>query len=145
MNRHRSLVQDWMTNDPTTIPPMATLLEAYQVMKENDIRRLPVVDTKNELLGIITMSDIQRMAPIARAEEASDMGMELSTKQVRTVMAESPITVAPDDTIMDAAEAMLEYQISGLPVVEGNNTLVGIITESDIFALIVESWSEMNL
>lgn len=145
MSRHRAEVQDWMTNDPITVPLTATLLEAYRVMVENDIRRVPVVDNKNELLGIVTMSDIQSRAPVAHADEDSEAAAGLSAQAVRTIMAESPVTIAPDDTIQDAAETMLEYKISGLPVVEGNNTLVGIITESDIFELIVESWAELDL
>lgn len=49
--------------------------------------------------------------------------------------------VNPEDTIQDAAERMLDEQVSGLPVISGSN-LVGIITESDIFRLVVESWAE---
>ena len=55
-----------------------------------------------------------------------------------------PVTVESDETIQDAAERMLEYQVSGLPVVEGR-TPVGIITESDIFRLVVESWGDRRL
>ena len=56
-------------------------------------------------------------------------------------MTYSPVTISPSATIQEAAERMLEYQVSGLPVVRGNQ-LVGILTESDIFRLVVESWAE---
>jgi CBS domain-containing protein len=63
------------------------------------------------------------------------------TRAVRDVMTYDPITVDPEDTIQEAAERMLEYEVSGLPVISGNRP-VGIITESDIFRLVVESWAE---
>lgn len=56
-------------------------------------------------------------------------------------MTSDPITVAPEDTIQGVAELMLENQVSGLPVVQ-NDRVIGIVTESDIFKLIVASWSE---
>ncbi|MCX6043334.1 MAG: CBS domain-containing protein [Caldilinea sp.] len=60
---------------------------------------------------------------------------------MRAVMTYSPVTISPSATIQEAAERMLEHQVSGLPVVRGNQ-LVGILTESDIFRLVVESWAE---
>ena len=56
-------------------------------------------------------------------------------------MVADPVTVAPEDTIQDVAEQMLENQVSALPVVQ-NDRVIGIITESDIFKFIVASWSE---
>ncbi len=138
MNRHRTEVRDWMTADPYTIAPTATLLDAFGLMNENGIRRLPVVAAHNELVGMVTRSDIQRAVPTTRHNDGRDA--ELAGRAVHNVMAATPVTVAPDDTIQDAAEAMLEYQVSGLPVVQGE-AVVGIITESDIFRLVVESWS----
>lgn len=142
MNRHRSEVQDWMTPDPITISSSATLLEASGLMDERDVRRLPVVDKSNELIGIITLSDIQKVMPTFEHGRSGRDGRQvvLSENTVQKVMAETPVTAEPDDLIQDAAEAMLEYQVSGLPVVQGSE-LVGIITESDIFRLVVESWA----
>ena len=139
MNRHKAEVQDWMTAAPFTITPTAPLLEAFGLMNEQGVRRLPVVAQNNELVGIITRSDIQRIVP-ATQRDADAQEVALGSRLVRSVMAATPVTVAPDDTIQDAAEAMLEYQVSGLPVVQGE-AVVGIITESDIFRLVVESWS----
>ena len=139
MNRHRSEVQDWMTADPYTISATATLLDAFAMMNENGVRRLPVVAANNELVGMVTRSDIQRAVPATR-HTLDNREAALSERTVRNVMAATPVTVDPDDTIQDAAEIMLEYQVSGLPVVQGEE-VVGIITESDIFRLVVESWS----
>ena len=144
MSRHKSEVQDWMTPDPITISPSATLLEASGLMAERDVRRLPVVDKSNELIGIITLSDIQKVMPTFEHGGSGSDGRDvvLGENTVQKVMAETPVTVEPDDLIQDAAEAMLEYQVSGLPVVQGSK-LIGIITESDIFRLVVGSWTSV--
>jgi CBS domain-containing protein len=139
VQRHRTQVRDWMTENPISISPTASLAEAYDLMMENEIRRLLVVD--RELVGIITLSDLLRAVPMV--SEGSDTGTKLlfSARAVHDVMTWDPITVDPEDTIQEAAERMLEDQVSGLPVVDGGR-LVGIITESDIFRLVVESWAE---
>jgi CBS domain-containing protein len=51
--------------------------------------------------------------------------------------------VGPEVSIIDAAQLMLDHKVSGLPVVEGNR-LVGIVTESDIFRMLVKSRAEAN-
>ena len=143
MTRHRLDVRDWMTENPTTASPDMLLLDAYGLMAENDVRRLPVV-ANHELIGMVTLSDIQRAGPLSKngAYDGSASGTDglNGGRSVHSVMAADPISVSPEDTIQDAAEAMLENQVSGLPVVVGTE-VVGIITESDIFRLVVESWS----
>ncbi|HQY93230.1 MAG: CBS domain-containing protein [Caldilinea sp.] len=138
--RHLTEVQDWMRENPVTIAPDATLAAAQELMSEHEVRRLPVVE-RGELIGIITNSDILRQIPVT-ADEADDATRVLLTQHiVREVMTYSPMTINPSATIQEAAERMLEYQVSGLPVVR-NGKVVGIITESDIFRLVVESWAE---
>jgi len=142
--RQAPLVSDWMYDDPVTIGPDATLIEAYETMQTHDVRRLPVVDDDGELLGIITESDIQRAQPYSRLLESDSRAIEddphLGTIPVRRMMAADPEFVAPDDSIQTAAERMVEFEISGLRVVDGDH-VVGIITESDIFQLVVRGWA----
>jgi CBS domain-containing protein len=129
-----------MTPDPVTIAPKTTLFEAYNVMFDNEIRRLPVVQG-NDLVGIVTLNDVQRSIPPHTEAADMEMKLELMPATVEDVMTYDPVTITPEDTIREAAARMLEYQISGLPVVQ-NGEIVGIITESDIFKLIVEGWSD---
>jgi len=138
--RHLTEVQDWMRENPVTISPDATLTAAQELMSESEVRRLPVVE-RGELIGIITNSDILRQIPITADEADDDTRLLLTQRTVREVMTYSPLTINPSATLQEAAERMLEYQISGLPVVR-NGKVVGIITESDIFRLVVESWAE---
>jgi acetoin utilization protein AcuB len=134
------LVQDIMTREPLTVTPDTSLIDAYELMTDNEIRRLPVLSA-DELVGIVTLSDILGTIPSLLADADVETKLLLSARKVRSVMSWSPVTVDPEDTIQDAAERMLDEQVSGLPVISGGN-LVGIITESDIFRLVVESWAE---
>jgi CBS domain-containing protein len=136
--RHLSEVQDWMTEHPATVSPDATLAEAYDLMLEREVRRLPVVE--RDLVGIITLSDILRQVPVTGDDGDTETRLLLTEKCVRDAAVYDPITINPSATIQEAAERMLEYQVSGLPVVR-NGKLIGIITESDIFRLVVESWT----
>ncbi len=140
MKRHTAQVQDFMTPNPVVITPKTSLIDAYTVMCDNEIRRLPVVE-QGELVGIITMSDILRSVPnLSEDETDTATRLLLVTLTVVDLMTSEPVTILPDDTIQDAAELMLENQVSGIPVLQGDQ-VVGIITESDIFKLVVNAWS----
>lgn len=132
------LVKNWMTSDLITVSPTTTLPEAHQIMVTADIRRLPVVDEDGQLIGIVTLGDI-RAAEASPATSLSiwELNYLLSKLQVKQFMTANPITVTPETTIGETAQIMLENKISGLPVVDDTGKLVGIITESDIFAMVV--------
>jgi CBS domain-containing protein len=140
MKRHKTHVQDFMTENPYVVAPETSLVDAYSLMFEKEVRRLPVVQGQT-LVGIITLSDIQRNIPLVLPDVDMTTRLEMSARTVGDVMTSDPLTVAPDDTIQEAAERMLENQVSGLPVVE-NDRVVGILTESDIFKLVVNWWAE---
>lgn len=139
MKRHKSQVQDLMTEGPVVITPSTSLVEAYNLMFDHEIRRLPVV-ADGELVGIVTLSDILQATPGYFDDADMETRLEMAARTVRDIMTYDPVTVAPEDTIQEAAERLLEYQISGLPVVQDGH-VVGIITESDIFGLLVDAWS----
>lgn len=131
------LVRDWMTTNPIIISSNCTLPEAYWLMVNHKIRRLPVVD-QDTLVGIVTLEDLRGKIPATMIgmdpARASDM---LTKLPVRHVMSENPKTVSADATLVEAARLMLEFKISALPVMDGAR-LVGIITESDIFRTLVK-------
>jgi acetoin utilization protein AcuB len=132
-----NLVRDWMTPKPITVSPSSPLRDAYWLMIDNKVRRLPVMD-KEGLVGIITLEDLRR------AEPPTGIGLDLvkitdilSRMTVRQVMAKDPRTITPNVRLIKAARLLLEHKISALPVMDGSK-LVGIITESDIFRAFVE-------
>jgi CBS domain-containing protein len=105
-------------------------------MMDHSIRRLPVVDD-GRLVGIVTLGDIRE----AEASDATSLSIFelhylLAKLRVSEFMTRDPITVSPAALIDRAAQIMLEHKIGGLPVVE-RGKLVGIITESDIFRMLV--------
>jgi acetoin utilization protein AcuB len=125
-----------MTPNPIVIDPDVSLLEALHLMKVNNIRRLPVV-AHGKLVGIVTEKDL-RESPSIKASSLSiyELNYLLAKTPVKEVMTKDPITVTPDTTIEEAAIIMRDNQISGLPVVE-DSKVVGIITETDLFDMLV--------
>ncbi|GIL14994.1 MAG: hypothetical protein BroJett039_01670 [Chloroflexota bacterium] len=135
----RQLVRDWMTPHPITIDPKTILPDAHRLMQDSRIRRVPVV-ADGHVVGIVTLGDIREAGP-SQASTLSiyEVHYLLSKLTVESIMTRNPVTIAPDATIRDAARAMLEHKIGGLPVVEAaGGKLVGIITESDIFRLLAQ-------
>lgn len=140
------LVKEWMTKDVVTIQSTTTLPEAHELMKAARVRRLPVVGNNGRLLGILTLSDIHKAQPSAATSLSIwELNYLLAALKVKKIMTPNPITIAPNDTIGDAARLMLENRIGGLPVVDEAGELVGIITESDIFSMVVlHEWEEVG-
>ncbi|MBI2994377.1 MAG: CBS domain-containing protein [Gammaproteobacteria bacterium] len=140
-------VADVMTPNFIACSPYTSLAEADELLKKNRIRRLPVVDRENQLLGIITVRDLLAARPpeaiYPRSQE--EMVRILSSITVGAVMKKHPVGAYQTDTIGRAAELMLDHKIGGLPVIDVNNQVVGIITESDVFRAIVRQWREDNL
>lgn len=136
MGTKRHLVKDWMTPDPITIAPTTTLPEAHRLMKECAIRRIPVVE-QGRLVGIVTLGDIREASPSqATSLSIYEMNYLISRLTVEQIMTRDPISITPDTSIEAAARLMLDHKIGGLPVIDGER-VAGIITESDIFRLLV--------
>ncbi len=134
------LVKDWMTREPITVGPDVTVLDAGRLMVDRTIRRLPVLE-QDELVGIVTYGDVRgaRAAAVA-GTDIWELGNSLARLTIREIMTPNPVTITPDETIGAAARLMLKYMIGGLPVLDARGRLVGIITESDIFRLVVRDW-----
>jgi acetoin utilization protein AcuB len=136
----QELVKDWMTRNVVTVSPDTTLPEAHKIMTDQKIRRLPVVED-GRLLGIVTRGDIRGAEPSgATSLSIWEVNYLLAKLKIKEIMTQNPITTSPAETIGEAARLMLEKKISGLPVVDQENKVVGIITESDIFRLVVQEW-----
>jgi CBS domain-containing protein len=134
-------VREWMSPNPITITPKTSLGAANRLMKENNIRRLPVVQD-GKLVGIVTLGDLREASPSdATSLSIFEIHYLLAKLTVEDIMTRDPVTVSPDTTVYDAAQLMLENKIGGLPVVEEGH-VVGVITESDIFRMVVQEGHE---
>ena len=131
------LVQDWMKKDVITIDAHASVIDAVHLLKEKGIRRLPVMKN-GKLVGIVTDRDLKDFTPSkATTLDIYELRYLLSKANVEEAMTPDPITVPPDLPIENVAAIMHDKRISGLPVVDKNGDLVGIITETDVFELLV--------
>lgn len=132
-------VRDWMSPDPISVDPKTTLPTAYQLMKLNGIRRLPVLDSEGRLVGIVTLGDIREAKPKEGASLSMwDLHLLAAEMEIGGFMTVHPFTVSPETSVREAVAIMLEHKIGGLPVIE-RGRLVGIITESDVFRLLAEA------
>ena len=130
-------VKQWMGTEVVTIAPQQTIAEAGQQLKAHRIRRLPVVEN-GILVGVVSPNDLEKVMPsILEAENRSEQEFVGEHTEIRTVMTSSPVTVGPDDTLVEAIRRMRHHKINGLPVVE-DKKLVGILSITDILDAFLE-------
>lgn len=132
------IIREYMTPDPITVLPNTTVPVALRLMREKNVRRLPVVDAEGSLVGIVSDKDLLYASPSPATTLAVWEIPELLGKiRVEQVMTGKVITVAVKTPIEEAARIMADNKVGGLPVLEGS-TLVGIITETDLFKQLLE-------
>lgn len=128
------LVRYWMSHPVIHISPKDFMQNAIALMKEKDIRLLPVVDEKGKLKGVVSDRDLKR----ASASDATTLDVHellylVSKIKVADIMTREVVTVQRDWTVEEAADTLLAHKISGAPVVDDNGRLCGIITQTDLF------------
>ncbi|GFO60290.1 hypothetical protein GMST_26150 [Geomonas silvestris] len=132
------LVRDRMTLNPVTITPEVSVTDALRLMSERKIRRLPVVDAQGGVIGIVSDRDLLLASPSPATTLAIWEIHELLAKlTVEKIMTREVIMVQEDTPLEEAARVMADSRIGGLPVLRGT-TLVGIISESDLFKTLLQ-------
>ncbi len=128
-------IKDVMTRNPITVDSETLVVDAQRIMKENNIRRLPIVD-KGKLVGIVTKHDLLEASPSpATSLSVFELNYLLSKMKVKEIMKKNPLTLTPDTPFEEALRLGQEKKIGSFPVVE-NGKLVGIATESDIIRFV---------
>jgi len=123
-------IRDVMTKNPITVDSETLVLDAQKIMKENNIRRLPVVD-KGKLVGIVTQHDLLQASPSpATSLSIHELNYLLAKMKVKEVMKRNPFTLTPDTPFEEALRIGQDKKIGSFPVME-KGKLIGIITESD--------------
>ncbi len=131
-------VANRMSQPVITVPPALPIQDALDLMRKEKISRLPVVDRRGRLVGIVSEKDLLHAAPSsATSLSVWELSYLLSKVTVEEVMIHQVITISGDTPIEEAARIMSDRRIHGLPVVK-KNEVVGMITANDIFHLFLE-------
>lgn len=132
------LVRERMTHHPVTVGPDTPISEALDLMRREKVRRLPVLDQRGQLVGIVLEKDLLYASPSpATSLSIYEMHYLLARLTVAEVMTREVITVDEITPLEEAARIMADNRIGGLPVMRGNQ-LVGIVTETDLFKVFLE-------
>ncbi|MGM9988866.1 MAG: acetoin utilization AcuB family protein [Bacillaceae bacterium] len=122
------LVEEIMNRNVATLMEENTLNDALNLLRDHDIRHVPVIDEEGYLIGIVTDRDIRSACP---SYFDSDFFEKIKQIKIREIMKTNVITCFPLDFVEESALTMYENRIGCMPVIQ-NNQLVGIITESDV-------------
>ncbi|MGH4037510.1 MAG: CBS domain-containing protein [Sphaerochaeta sp.] len=132
------IIERRMTRNPITCNPEMSLADAASLMKHEKVSRLPVLDKNKKLIGLITEKDILYASPSpATSLSIHEMAYLLSRLTVGKLMKKDVVTIEKNTTVEESARLMVDQDISCLPVVE-NGVLVGILTKTDMFKILLE-------
>lgn len=132
------LVGSRMTPDPITVADDTPIDEALKAMREKNVRRLPVLNDKGDLVGIVAEKDILYASPSpATSLSIHEIHYLVSRIKVSEIMTKNVITVSDDTPLEEAARVMADNRIGALPVMH-DGKLAGIITETDVFKIFLE-------
>ena len=131
-------VNSYMSKDLVTIEAGTKILDALDLMKKYNIHRLPVVEG-DRMIGLVTEGIISRNTPSTMTSlDMREVTYLLNRTSAHDIMEKNVITIHKDALLEEAAVNMRKNAIGVLPVVEGDNKLVGIITEKDIMDAFVD-------
>jgi acetoin utilization protein AcuB len=132
------LVGERMTHRPTTVGPETPINEALTLMREEKVRRLPVLNKKGKLVGIVSEKDLLYASPSpATSLSMHELHYLLAKIMVGDVMTKDVVTVHEDTAVEQVARIMADNKI-GSALVMREGELVGIITETDVFKVLLE-------
>lgn len=141
---HLHLVREIMSTPVVTVAPDSLVVDAAELMEEFEVRRLPVVDDNDCLLGIITDTDVLEAETTEQVVSSyePDVGAEWLT--VEEIMSADVVTTTADCTLGELAILFMKHKLGGVPVVDHPNKkcqhVIGIVTETDIFRMIADAW-----
>ena len=121
-------VSNYMSHAPITIRDDMDYWKAFGIMKEKNLHHIPVVNERSAVVGILTRNDMKIAA----------MHFREVTVEVSEVMHSPVVTISPDDLLSEAAKQMIDNRIGGLPVLDTDGKLVGILTETDLHRALID-------
>lgn len=131
------LVKYWMSKEVISLSATDTMKKAFDILEENNIRNLPVLD-EGQIVGIVTDRDLKKaLIPESASMEVHEMAYLNTNTRIGEIMTKDVITVSPDLTIDEVARILMKNKISGVPVVNEKDELCGMITQGDIFKVLI--------
>jgi len=147
-------VKDIMTENVITVDPEADIAYAAQLHLENHINGIPVVDQSRNLVGILCQSDLivqqkkfpipsiftllDGFFPLTSIKQLEQEAQKIAATKVSHAMTSDPVTVAPNTSIEQVADLMVDKKFDTLPVVDADNKLVGIVGKEDLLKMLLE-------
>lgn len=142
---HDAKVRDYMTTPLIAVEPTTQIKVAQQLMEDQHIRHLPVVD-KHKLVGMLSDGDIRRAGPSTTSSlsiwEAGSLWEDVT---VGEIMSRHPVRVHPNTLVTHAVQLMTAHHFNSVPVVDQNDFPIGIVTEVDVFRLLLEAASNERM
>jgi acetoin utilization protein AcuB len=121
-------VESYMSNAPITLRDDTVYWEAFEIMREKDLHHIPVVNESNVIVGILTRRDLQ----------ISAQHFKEAPVKVSEVMHSPVVTISAGELLSEAAKQMIDNRIGGLPVLDTNDEVVGILTETDLLRALID-------
>ena len=132
------LVNRRMSTPVITVSPDMSVTDCLKLMQQERIRRTPVVDENGRLVGIVSDKDLLNASPSdATSLSIWEINYLVSRIRIKDVMTKDVLTITEDMPIEEAARIMVDNKVGGLPVVK-NGDVIGLITETDLFKMLLE-------
>jgi len=131
-------VETIMSREVVTVRPDAALMEIRGLLDEKGFNHLLVTEADDTLCGVISDRDVLKaISPFLDTYSEEHRDVKTLSQPASEIMKSNPITVAPETTIKEASQLLLDNRVSSLPVVEGDE-LVGIVTGKDMLEYFIE-------
>jgi len=127
-------VESYMSRAPVTIRGDTDYWKASEIMQEKDLHHIPVVNEDDKVVGILTRRDLNIAA----------MHFREAHVEVSEVMHSPVVTIAPGEPLAEAARQMVEHRFGGLPVLDADEHIVGILTETDLLRALIDQLGEVT-
>ncbi len=134
------LVREVMSQPAITIAWNASVLDASALMETHSVRRLPVIGDMDTVTGIVSLGDVREAISVYSTSSPYAPDHDEILLAVDEIMSSPAYTVGLDDTLMHVVRLMVDHKIGGVPVVDAKEQPLGMITESDVFRLLIQTW-----
>jgi acetoin utilization protein AcuB len=136
LSRHMSIA-DLMTRSPVVIPENTSIARAWEMLRELDVRHMPVVNADGELSGMLSDRDFGRPPAPPLMNDLLGAPMAQLDAPVSSIMSAAPVAVADDVEVRDVVDIMIEHKVGAVPVVDPQAHVIGIISYVDVLRTLV--------